>query len=99
MRPWEPVNVLLLTGAPGVGKTTLAEEMFDQLAARGIRHAVDVDSLCMSFPFRPGDHCWQEEPARRRREAGQAGHGPVEAEKPAQTPRDGEQRHRARKWC
>jgi adenylylsulfate kinase len=51
------VNVLLLTGAPGVGKTTLAEEMFDQLAARGVRHAIiDVDALCMSFPFRPGDH-------------------------------------------
>jgi DNA polymerase III delta prime subunit len=51
------VNTLLLTGAPGVGKSTLAEEMFDQLAARHVRHAViDVDALCMSYPFRPGDH-------------------------------------------
>jgi len=55
-RKVEPVNVLLLTGAPGVGKTSLAEEMFDQLWARNVRHAViDVDALCISYPFRPGD--------------------------------------------
>jgi hypothetical protein len=30
--------------------------MFDQLSAHDVRHAViDVDALCLSWPFRPGD--------------------------------------------
>ena len=52
----ETVDVVVLTGAPGVGKSSLAEEMFDQLCDRGVRHAaIDVDALCLSYPFRSGD--------------------------------------------
>jgi predicted kinase len=52
----ETVNAVVLSGAPGVGKTSLAEEMFDQLRERDIRHAViDVDALCLSYPYRTGD--------------------------------------------
>jgi hypothetical protein len=43
-------------GAPGAGKMALAEEIFDQLCERDIRHAViDVDALCLSYPYRAGD--------------------------------------------
>ena len=52
----EIVKVVVLSGAPGAGKSSLAEEMFDQLQERDIRHAViDVDALCLSYPFRAGD--------------------------------------------
>ena len=52
----ETVDVVVLSGAPGVGKSSLAEEMFDQLCDRSVRHAViDVDALCLSYPFRSGD--------------------------------------------
>jgi predicted kinase len=52
----EIVKVVVLSGAPGAGKSSLAEEMFDQLQELDIRHAViDVDALCLSYPFRAGD--------------------------------------------
>jgi predicted kinase len=52
----EIVKVVVLSGAPGAGKSSLAEEMFDQLQERDVRHAViDVDALCLSYPFRAGD--------------------------------------------
>lgn len=52
----DDVSLVILSGAPGVGKSSLAEEMFDQLSARGVRHAViDVDALCLSYPFREDD--------------------------------------------
>jgi predicted kinase len=52
----EIVKVAVLSGAPGAGKSSLAEEMFDQLKEHDIRHAViDVDALCLSYPFRAGD--------------------------------------------
>lgn len=48
--------VLVVTGPPGVGKTSVAEEMYDHLAAVGVPHAVvDLDALCLSYPFPPGD--------------------------------------------
>jgi Methylmalonyl Co-A mutase-associated GTPase MeaB len=54
----ETVDEVVLSGPPGVGKSSLAEEMFDQLCDRGVRHAViDVDALCLSYPFRAGDPC------------------------------------------
>ncbi|HEY1703894.1 MAG TPA: AAA family ATPase [Trebonia sp.] len=50
------VSVVVLCGPPGVGKSSLAEEMFDQLSVHDVRHAViDVDALCLCWPFRPGD--------------------------------------------
>jgi predicted kinase len=52
----ETVDVVVLSGPPGVGKSSLAEEVFDQLCDRDVRHAViDVDALCLSYPFRGGD--------------------------------------------
>lgn len=48
--------VLVVTGPPGVGKTSVAEEMYDHLAAYDLPHAViDLDALCLSYPFAPGD--------------------------------------------
>ncbi|MFI6394291.1 hypothetical protein ACIBHY_04875 [Nonomuraea sp. NPDC050547] len=48
--------VLVVTGPPGVGKSAVTEEIYDQLAARDIPHAaVDLDALCLSYPFPAGD--------------------------------------------
>lgn len=50
------VSVLLVSGPVGVGKTSVAAEMFDQLAGRGIPHAViDLDGLGICWPFGEGD--------------------------------------------
>lgn len=56
MGPAEPDRpVLLLNGACGVGKTTLAEALSDLLNLRNIAHAViDLDALSKVFP-RPDD--------------------------------------------
>jgi GTPase SAR1 family protein len=46
------VPVLIVTGPVGVGKTSVAEEIFDQLAARDMPHAVvDLDGLGLCWPF------------------------------------------------
>jgi hypothetical protein len=51
-----PVPVLVVTGPVGVGKTSVAEEIFDQLAARDVPHAVvDLDALGLSWPYGEGD--------------------------------------------
>ncbi|KRV48398.1 hypothetical protein AQ490_25515 [Wenjunlia vitaminophila] len=49
-------QALLINGAVGVGKTTLAEAVGDLLADAGIPHAVlDLDWLRQSWPAPPGD--------------------------------------------
>lgn len=49
------VPVLIVTGPVGVGKTSVAGEIFDQLTARDMPHAVvDLDRLGLCWPF--GDH-------------------------------------------
>jgi len=50
------VPVLIVSGPVGVGKTSVAHEMFDQLFGRDITHAViDLDSLDTCWPFGEGD--------------------------------------------
>lgn len=50
------VPVLIVTGPVGVGKTSVAGEMFDQLIARDIPHAlVDLDRLGLCWPFGEDD--------------------------------------------
>lgn len=50
------VSVLMISGPVGVGKTSVAHEMFDQLSERDIAHAViDIDALGISWPFGDGD--------------------------------------------
>lgn len=54
--PAPPVQVLIISGPVGVGKTSVAHEMFDQLSERDIPHAViDIDALGISWPFGDGD--------------------------------------------
>ncbi|MBB5775980.1 hypothetical protein [Nonomuraea jabiensis] len=44
--------VLIISGPVGVGKTSVAGEIFDQLIARDISHAViDLDNLGLCWPF------------------------------------------------
>jgi GTPase SAR1 family protein len=48
--------VLIISGPVGVGKTSVAHEMFDHLSERDIAHAViDLDALGISWPFGEGD--------------------------------------------
>lgn len=50
------VPVLIISGPVGVGKTSVAHEMFDQLIDRDIAHAViDIDALGISWPFGEND--------------------------------------------
>ena len=50
------VPVLVLSGPVGVGKTTVAHEMFDQLSGRDVAHAVvDLDALGICWPYGEGD--------------------------------------------
>jgi cytidylate kinase len=49
-------QVLIISGPVGVGKTSVAHEMFDHLSERDIAHAViDLDALGISWPFGAGD--------------------------------------------
>jgi shikimate kinase len=51
-----PVPVLLVTGPPGVGKTSVASELSEFLDKAGVPHAfVDVDSLRWCYPHPAGD--------------------------------------------
>jgi len=48
--------VLIISGPVGVGKTSVAHEMFDHLSERDIAHAViDLDALGICWPFGEGD--------------------------------------------
>ncbi|MFI6291389.1 hypothetical protein ACIBEJ_07355 [Nonomuraea sp. NPDC050790] len=50
------VPVLVISGPVGVGKTTVAGEIFDLLLARDVAHAVvDLDNLGLCWPFGEGD--------------------------------------------
>jgi len=61
----ERVPVLIITGPVGVGKTTVAGEVSEQLAAVGVAHAlVDIDSLRYCYP-RPADDRFQIQLAMR----------------------------------
>lgn len=52
----DPVPVLLVTGPVGVGKTTVASAIADELARRETPHAVlDVDWLGQAYPSPPDD--------------------------------------------
>jgi hypothetical protein len=54
--PGTSVPVLIVTGPVGVGKTSVAGEIFDQLIARDIPHAVvDLDRLGLCWPFGEDD--------------------------------------------
>ena len=54
--PPPPFPVLVLTGPTGVGKTTVAFEILEQLVAAGIGHAmVDTDELDRIHPAPVGD--------------------------------------------
>jgi adenylylsulfate kinase-like enzyme len=60
VRP-EAVPVLLITGPPVVGKTSVASEISHLLNAQGVAHAeMDLDALSWCFPAPAGD------PFRRR---------------------------------
>ncbi len=49
-------RAVVLNGTVGVGKTTVAEAVADELRAREVRHAwVDVDTLCQVWPAPDGD--------------------------------------------
>ncbi|MDN4475963.1 GNAT family N-acetyltransferase [Demequina sp. SYSU T00192] len=51
-----PVRVLVLTGAMGAGKTSVAESVHTALALRGARTVLlDADTLCEAYPSPPGD--------------------------------------------
>ena len=51
-----PVPVLVITGPPGVGKTSVAGAASDSLGEAGVSHAlVDLDYLRWCFPSPPGD--------------------------------------------
>lgn len=50
------VPVLIITGPPGVGKTTVAAEVSELLDRASVAHAfVDIDSLRWCYPRPPGD--------------------------------------------
>lgn len=59
-----PIPVLWLCGPPGVGKTTVAWELYRQLTRSGVpAGCVDVDQLGICYPEPPGD------PGRHRLQA------------------------------
>ncbi len=52
----DEVQVVVLSGVPGVGKTTIAEAMSDLLVADAVPHAwLDGDQLALVFPRDPDD--------------------------------------------
>ena len=59
------VPVLIVTGPVGVGKTTTAMAVSDELERSGVAHAwVDIDQLAQCFP-RPADDRFHSRLARR----------------------------------
>ncbi len=67
--PSYSVPVVILTGTVGVGKTSVALEMSDILAARAVRHAlIDLDALSYVFP-RPSDDPYGQRMALENLEA------------------------------
>ena len=52
----EEINLVILSGPVGVGKTTVGEELSGRLEADGISHTfIDLDGLSKTFPRPTGD--------------------------------------------
>jgi hypothetical protein len=62
------IPVLLITGAPGAGKTALAKEIGEQLFHAAVPHAViDLDELARIRPAEPDKRAWTDLTAKNLR--------------------------------
>lgn len=53
------MEILLITGSPGAGKSTIAGALSEQLIAKNIAHAIiDVDDLAKTYPYQNPEFKW-----------------------------------------